>query len=69
MDHREEPHQWLLVPGGSQRLGQQEGIPAGHLTHQQPAQAGQGGATGLDDIFGGLALGGECLTGTAGSLA
>ena len=59
MDHREGPHQSPMIPAGSQRLGQQASLPAGQQAHQQPAQAVQTGGTGLDDIFGGLELGGE----------
>ena len=64
MDHREDPHQSPMIPAGSQRLGQQAGLPAGQTAHQQPAPAVQRGGAGLDDIFGGLALGGERWPGT-----
>ena len=64
MDHREGPHQSPMIPAGGQRLGQQAGLPAGQRAHQQPAQAVQTGGAGLDDIFGGLALGGERWPGT-----
>lgn len=64
MDHREDPHQSPMIEAGTQRPGQQAALPTGQRAHQQPAPAVQGGEPGLDDIFGGLALGGERWPGT-----